>query len=371
MEHLQRLPLHHLHDRQGATFGAYQGFELPSFYRGIQEEYEAATAGAALVDRSHTARLHLTGKDGLDLLHRLSTNDLLKLTPGTGAATVLTSEKGRVIELLTVIVLAPDHLLLVAGPGRSPVVAQWIDKFIFSEDAQIQDATQEYGLCYLFGPQAGAVLSGLMGASVQDLPLHHFLHTSLAQVEVLVARAVPLAGDAFYLTAKTEYLERVWSTLVHQGQEHSLAPVGEDVYEALRIEAGVPAPGLELTEEFNPWEARLDSAISLTKGCYVGQEVVARLHTYEKVQRQLVGLDLGQPRPDRGLSPGDKLLALEESGRYTDAGVITSAAFSPRLGRDIGLGYLRVRHAEPGKAVIALSGNGKSPVTVVALPFPR
>ena len=365
---MNRTPLSQLHETQGATFSEYQGWRLPSFYGGLREECEAAKKAVALVDRSNLGKLRLTGRDSLDLLHRLSTNDLLVLKPGMGATTVLTTNKGRIVELLTIYVLQEDELLLVTGAESGEAVAQWIDKFNFDEDVHIHDATQELGLLYLSGPRAAEVASDLLGPSLAQLKPHHCLKASLGPTEVLLARAVPLTGEAFSVLVPADRIESVWKTILEVGLRYGVTPLGEEAYDVLRVEAGLPAPGKELTEEFNPWEARLDASISVTKGCYVGQEVIARLHTYEKVQKRLMGLDLGPSQPSRAAWLGSKLVA-DGGGRHGEAGVITSAVHSPGLGRDIGLGYVRLNHAEEGHQLALLSGSEKVPVAVVELPF--
>jgi folate-binding protein YgfZ len=188
------------------------------------------------------------------------------------------------------------------------------------------------------------VVTRLLGESAGSLPLHGVASASLGTVPVVVVRTFPLAGDSFLLTVTAESAAGLRAA-IHGGAGEPVVEAGAALLEVLRIEAGMPASGLELTEEHNPWEARLADAISLTKGCYVGQEVVARLNTYKKVARQLVRLSI--PAPAAGSAAGDPIRAAGEK-----VGVVTSSVVLPDgSGRAIALGYVATDEATPGRAV--------------------
>ncbi len=325
------------------------------------EEYWAARRGAGLIDRSGLGRLKMTGADALDLLHRLSTQDLLRLKPGHGTATVLTSDKGRIIDLLTVW-HAPDHLLLLTSAGNQGAVLAWIDRYTITEDAQTADVTPGTGLLYLFGPNAVQVAGALAGEDVRGLPLFHHTPVIAGGVAATLARAPAIAGDGFHLlVAHGAQTAAVRAALLMLGAAHGLVEIGHDAFEMLRIEAGQPAFGCELDERFNPLEAGLRPHISFDKGCYIGQEVVARLDTYDKVQRAIVGLVLADARVP---APG---AAVHAEGK--EAGLVTSPVFSPGLKRAIALAYVRNTFAKPGSRVQVVAGDASIEAEVVTLPF--
>jgi folate-binding protein YgfZ len=325
------------------------------------QEYWAARRGAGLIDRSGLGRLKMTGADALDLLHRLSTQDLLRLKPGHGTATVLTSDKGRIIDLLTVWHV-PDHLLLLTSAGNQGAVLAWIDRYTITEDAQTADVTSGTGLLYLFGPNAVQVAGALAGKDVRGLPLFHHTPVIVGGMPATLARAPAIAGDGFHLlVAHGAQTAAVRAALLTLGAAHGLVETSHDAFEMLRIEAGQPAFGCELDERFNPLEAGLRPHISFDKGCYIGQEVVARLDTYDKVQRALVGLLMP------GESPPEPGTALRLAGR--EVGLVTSAARSPALGRAIALAYVRGAHAQPGTRLEAATATGPAEAEVAALPF--
>ena len=333
---------------------------LPDSYTSSGEEYDALTAAVGLVRRSHVGRLELTGEDALDLLNRLSTNKLEDLVPGAGMCSVLTSAKGRIVDLLLVLMLE-DRLLLLVGPDSRERVAEWIDFFTFTEDVTVNDLTPDTAMFSLIGPNAPALLEEIAGEDVATLPLYGVRVANVGGVDVSVVRDDFGALPGFDVIAPAAEGERLWSYLVERSAGDGARPAGALALESVRVEQGVPAPGRELSEDYNPLEAGLLHHISFNKGCYIGQEVIARLDTYKKVSKYLVGLSWdGQDLPPAGAS-------LTVDGRRS--GVVTSAVASERLGRAIGLGYVRKAHAEPG-STLTLEQEGRDlEVRVEALPF--
>jgi len=308
-------------------------------------EYRAAHADAVLTDRSELGRLEITGKDALDLLHRLTTNDVRPLQPGQGTTAAFLTGKGRIVDLVTLHRLE-DRLLCLTGPGRGAAVAAYIDRYTFREEVRVEDRGRSHGILGIFGARASGRVALLFGREAAGLPLHHSVATAIDGLTVLLARAFPLAGDGYHLIAAAGDLPALRLAILRRAE--GLAEAGPVCMEVLRIETGQPAAGRELTEDYNPWEARLDEAISLTKGCYVGQEVVARLNTYRKVTKLLARI-----RVDGGLPvPGARL---ESAGQ--PIGILTSAARIPGEERAVALGYVRDEDAAPGKEIDVVDGD--------------
>ena len=317
-----------------------------------EDGYRAANEAVALVDRSAVGRLRVTGADTLDLLDRLSTNHLQDLAPGHGLYTVLTTNKGRIVDLL--FVLAQEtHLLVLTGRETWQKVADWIDFYTFTEDVSVEDVSTETVVLSLIGPKSAAVLDDACG--LNEIELYQSASVVLGGVETTVVRTDFLKLPSYDLIVPSGGVDSVREAVLAAGTVHGLAEAGEEALELLRIEQGVPAQGKELTEDANPLEAGLIDYISFNKGCYIGQEVVARLNTYDKVQRTLVGLSW------------DTSAAPEEGAElFADAkkvGVLTSAATSLQVERGIGLGLVRNAHATPG-AVLDIGSPG-GPAAVV------
>ena len=307
-----------------------------------EDEYLALTAGVAVVDRSDVGRLNLKGEDALDLLNRLSTNELATLEFGAEAATVLTTNKGRIVDLLYVRRL-DDRLVVFTSPGNQQRVAEWIDFYTFVEDVTVEDVTEETAMLSVTGPDSTALLDELTDVRTSSLGSLERLCTQISTVSAEVYRSDFLGTPSFDVVVDSEYRERMSAVLTDGGA----VPVGRDAVEAVRIERGIPAFGKELTEDYNPHEANLVHHVSFSKGCYIGQEVIARLQTYRKVSKYLVGL-----RWDgEGLAPGS---FLAHDGKRM--GVVTSAARLPHTGANVGLGYVRKEFVVDGKTIVDEAG---------------
>jgi aminomethyltransferase len=307
--------------------------------------YRAAHQAAVVAPCLDLGRILFHGDDAADLLHRLTTNHVNRLRPGEGAAALFTTPKGRILDLVTIHALPPGFLVLTA-PGRARPVAAWVERYTFREKVRAEDLSQSHGTLGLFGARAVEVASRLFGAAAAALPLHHGMPIGADPAGGWVTRAFPLAGAGYHFTLPKESVAG-WDRRLRQ--EPGIVPAGPEVLEALRIEAGMPGPGAELTEEHNPWEAGLADAIALDKGCYVGQEVIARLHTYDKVSRHLVRLELpGGEVPPRGAE-------VRRDGETI--GQVTSAARPPGGPRGVALAYVK-REEAPGSPAVRVAWEG-------------
>ncbi len=319
-----------------------------------EQEYRAAQTGSVMIDASAWGRLRFMGQQRLDFLHRMSTNDLLKLHAGQGAATVFTTPIARIIDR-TLIYAREADLLMLTSRGNQGRVFQWLRKYIFfNDDVQIKDVTDETAMLSVYGVTANQVMHQVGGEDVAALALHQWRTVRIAEVETLIARADPIAGGGFHLIVEKSTLTQVWQALVSIG----VVPIGEETYQVLRIEAGRPEFGHELGDEYIPLEANLWAEVSFSKGCYTGQEIIARMESRQRLAKQLLGL-----RFEAEVTLPATLLSDEH-----EAGVVTSVAHSPALGW-IGLGYLKSAEATPEKLVQSRSGERIVKATVSALPF--
>ena len=285
-----------------------------------QQIYDQARTSWAWRDCSHFGQFRISGADAATLLHHLTTNDIKRLKSGTSCDAVLISHKGRVLDWLS-IVREENSFLLITSPNRRAMFKPHAEKFIlFRQDVKIEDVTER--LWGVFGPQAQQECA---------IPTNR------------------LPGGGFWMLNK---------------QFPDDSPCDDATYNVLRVEAGVPVTGLELTETVNPWEAGLDNAISLHKGCYNGQEIIARLNTYKKVKQGLFGLRLEQQIPLPQLINAPAKLTSE--GR--EAGFVTSSALSPRFG-PIALAFVRGDYQSPGQKLQVTLPDGSQDAAVCALPF--
>src|SRR3954454_20631601 len=250
--------------------------------------YQAALNGAALSDEAGAGRVFMRGKDRAALLKRLSSNDIARLRPGQGARTVLTTPIGRIIDVLTVHVLE-DAILIVTSPGQGgPVWAHLKKNIFFNDQVSLEPAGRSHGQLALYGPAAAALIEQVSGAALSDLHPQHTATIDLAGVPVLVARREPIGGASFTVYLPAEHLVAVRDALVASGA----LPLDADTLDVLRVERGYGAFGRELSQEYIPLETGLLDAVSFTKVCYVGQEIIARMESRGRLAKVLRGLKL-------------------------------------------------------------------------------
>ena len=313
---------------------------------GYLAEFTAATTGAGVHDASHYGRLKATGEDALDLLNRLSTNRVDHLLPGHWAPTVLTSDRGRIVDLLMV-VNAGDCVYLVTSPGQQQPVIDWLDKYTIMEDLTVEDVSAGTAMLALIGPAAPSIL-GLEDTAGSYVPGEQ-LPAPEVSVEGWSLLAISLRrGDLPVYFLLGEQAAAAWQSLVEQGAR----PIGEEAWQALRISLGAPAFGPEMGEPYNPLEAGLVGSIDFTKGCYIGQEVIARLDSYSKVQKYLVKLKFTEGSV---VGSGDSLV---KEGR--PVGAVTSVSEVPGNGW-VGLGFVSTGAAKAGQELeLQAPGQGRA-----------
>jgi len=347
-------PLNEAQKRANAVFADKDGWTLPQSFGNTLEEYHAIRERAALVDRSYYGRLRIGGNDALDLLNRLSSNKVIDMPSGEGVSTVLTTNKGRIIDLLLVMNMG-EYLLVITSPQTPAKVVEWLDLYTFGEDVTVEDVTEETALISLMGPKAGKILGT---ADAEALPLYGVAEVTIGDIQLPVIRTDVLGIASYDLLTTTSQAEKVWDALAQAGA----VAVGEEALETVRVEQGVPRYGREMGEEFNPLEAGLNSSISYVKGCYIGQEVVLRLNTYDKVQKHLMAIAFEEDSP---------AIATHMEIEGKDAGVLTSVVDSPILGYALALGYIRTIYAEPGREVDVRIGDRLTKGKVLDLPVKK
>ena len=324
------------------------------------QAYEAARQGAALVDRSEYASVVVSGKDRASYLQGLLTNDIAPLKAGTGCYSAYLTAQGRMITDLRVYELGDVMLLRVLRDVKPTLLAR-LDQFIFTEDVQLGDVSDTFLALGLIGPRAAAALASALEieeAQLTALPEHGNLRASLAGQPAIVLRTSDLGEPGFDVLVEALAFDSLRGVLKRLGA----VEIDVTTADTVRIESGVPKFHQDMDEETIPLEAGIESrAISLTKGCYVGQEVIIRvLHRgHGRVARKLVGLVLG------GDVVPERRAVVQSGGR--DIGEVTSAAWSPALQRPIALAYLHRDFLTPGTGV---SVNGVA-AEVSALPFER
>lgn len=292
----------------------------PSFHRikTVDETvYNAVGTGIVRRDMSHFGRFRVWGKDAAALLHHLTTQDIKNMRPGEVREAVLVNNKARILDWVTIMRRHESDFWVITSPNRKQTFSTHAIRYVlFRQDVKIDDVAADDALFGVFGPRCTEI--GGPKWPTKRLP-----------------------GGGFLCF----------------GAPEEAMPCDTDTFNILRVEHGIPVAGAELTEDFNPWEANFEFAISTNKGCYNGQEVIARLNNYKKVKQKLVGIKLQFPQQGRAL------LKFEDN----DAGILTSNVVSPRYGA-IGMAYVRNEWNAVGTE-LNLVGDHPQTVCVCPLPF--
>lgn len=353
------LALHEFHAGLGARFAAVNGQEAVAHYGDTAAEHRALRETAAVLDLSMRGRVCLLGADRATFLHGQVTNDIKRLRAGEGCYAALVTHKGRMESDLQVWNLG-EELLLDFEPGLVAAVTRRLEKFIVAEDVQVVDVAPHYGLLSVQGPRSAEAVAAL--GLFNPLPAAPYHSAGVADAtlgQIYLMNQPRLRTSGFDLFVPLNSLAAVADKLIAAARAVGGRAAGWEAAEIARIETGIPRFGADLDETTLPPEAGLDAkAVSYTKGCYIGQEVLNRIRTIGHVNRILVGLRL--PTGTAALpARGDKLL---REGK--EAGVITSAAQSPAFG-NIALGFVRREHADPGTELNFTGGAAR----VTPLPF--
>ena len=300
-----------------------------------ERDYQALASGAALQLRPHFGILRLTGRDRVDFLQRMTTNDIARLQAGQAALTILTNPVARIDAVFTVL-CRPDDLLLLTSEGQADALRQRLQGQIFFMDkVSVADERAALRRLRLMGPTAGDLLAGA------ELPQPTDDDSFLEEEDVIVLRQERFDLPGYEIICAVDELIALQGRLTDAGAVLLTAAA----YEAHRIELGRPRPGQELTDAFNPLEAGMTWACAEDKGCYTGQEIIARQLTYDKVTRSLVHL-----RSDMLLTEGAPVSVNDRA-----VGTVTSSAHSPTAGQ-LALAILKRPHNVEG-ATVTVEGN--------------
>jgi folate-binding protein YgfZ len=361
---MEQLVLHEFHQALGARFGRLNETELVEDYGDVAAEETVFYQSAGILDFSFRSRLCMTGSDRVRFLHGQVTNDVKKLRSGEGCYAALVTSKGRMESDLNIYCLA-DELLMEFEPGLTAHVTERLERFIVADDVQVVDVVPHYGLLSVQGPRSADVIGELR--LFPELPVQPFGSIKAADGslgEIYVAKNPRLGSDGFDLFVPTNALYDIAGKLVAGGKSIGAGACGWRAFESSRVEAGVPRFGVDMDETNLLQETGIEArAVSYTKGCYIGQEVLNRVHTMGHVNRNLVGLELAEDLKELP-AKGDKLMF---EGK--EVGTVTSTVRSARRKRNLGLAYVRREVRQPGSILSVRSSSGETTARLAELPF--
>ena len=354
-------PLDETHRKLGASFAKSGGLTLPVSYGDAAAEYRAVRdGGAGLIDLSSRGRIRVSGGEAVQFLNGLITNDVKALEENAWMAAAFPNVQGRLQASVRVINRAGGFLFDTEAVTHERVL-KLLERFTLAGDFHVTDITAETAQITVQGARSGEVV----GAALGDVAAR--LERGRVAVEpwrngntVTMIRATHTGEDGFDLICDAGEATVLWDSLTAAG----VRAVGFDALEVLRIEAGLPRYGVDMDETNVVLETGLDDAVSFTKGCYIGQEIIARIHWRGHVAKKIAGLSFNEKR---GVQSGSKVRAIDGK----EIGRVTSPAFSPRLNRAIALAYIKYDYLAPGTQVKVISDGGEIAAQVAELPFIR
>jgi len=342
----------------------FGGWSMPLQYSGIVEEHRAAREAAALFDTCHMGEVDVEGPEALSLLEKTTIRPIENLLTGRMRLTVITNDRGGIIDDLTVYRLAHDRFRLVFNASNREKAVDWLNAVrerVGLNGAAVTDRTMETGKIDLQGPRSREILRPITGDGPGALRYYHFLETDIEGVPVLISRSGYTGEDGFEIYVPWEKTSFFWDLILREGKKAGILPAGLGARDTLRVEAGMMLYGHELSEDVTPLEVVYDKLVNLS-GDFTGVQVL-RKEEEEGSKRKLVGLEMtgrGIPRE------GYPVLA---GGRQV--GVVTSGTYGITVQKSIGMAFVTPEYARVGETLAVQIRGREVPARVVELPFYR
>ena len=315
--------------------------------------------GAGLIDLSARGRILISGSEAVMFLNGLITNDMKTLTVNSWMPAVFPNVQGRLLAAVRIIHRDDGFLIDTENATRDTVV-KLLARFTLAGDFRLADLTQDTAQLSIQGAQASEIMAAVFGETLANLGRHAVAGVDWQGKQITVIRDTHTAEDGFDLFAGWADVETLRDAFIKAGAQ----PVGDAAVETLRLEAGIARYGIDMDETHVVTETNLDDAVSFTKGCYLGQEIIARIKYRGHVAKRLAGLIL---EGEVNLESGAKIFSTDDK----EIGRVTSVGFSPRLARTIALGYVKYDYLEPGTGVKVVGGEEQIAARVIELPFMR
>ncbi|MFD7882509.1 glycine cleavage system aminomethyltransferase GcvT [Streptomyces bauhiniae] len=361
----RRTALDAVHRSLGATMTDFAGWDMPLRYGSERDEHQAVRTRAGLFDLSHMGEITVTGPEAAALLNYALVGDLASVGVGRARYTMICRADGGILDDLIVYRLAEHEYMVVANASNAQVVLDALTERAAGFDAEVRDDRDAYALLAVQGPESPGILKAVTDADLDGLKYYAGLPGTVAGVPALIARTGYTGEDGFELFVKPEHAPQLWEALLKAGATAGLVPCGLSCRDTLRLEAGMPLYGHELTTELTPFDAGLGRVVKFGKeGDFVGREALTQAAERAEARppRVLVGLiaeGRRVPRAGYAVVAGGEVI-----------GEVTSGAPSPTLGKPLAIAYVDAAHAAPGSTGVGVDIRGShEPYEVVALPF--
>jgi len=371
---VKRTPLFAAHQQLGAKLIDFGGWEMPVQYTSIVEEHLAVRNAAGIFDISHMGEVTASGAGAAEFLNRILTNDTRNLAPGDGQYTLMTNERGGVVDDLYAFRLSEEVFLLIINASRIEADVSWLQSQAANSPGELKltDASHNYAAVAVQGPRVREFVSkGIPGASINARRVNGVTDLQKNQIGgfkfenhcVLVSRTGYTGEDGFEIVGEDEAILHVWDRMLVAGRPFGIKPCGLGARDTLRTEVCYPLYGHELDEETTPIDAGLGFFVALNKGEFKGRAVLA-WQKENGAKKKLVAFKMtgksAPPRPHYPIWAGG-----------ANAGIVTSGTQSPSLNIGIGMGYVPPALAKPGTQIEIEIRGKRSPAVVVLKPIYR
>lgn len=361
-QNLKQTSLFDEHVALGAAFTDFGGWQMPVRYSSDLTEHASVRNAAGIFDISHMAEFFVAGNQAPEFLDYALVGVASEIETGRAKYSLLTDEQGRVLDDLIVYRLEPEYFLIISNAGNRETVASTLENRTGNFDVTITDVSDEFSLVAVQGPMAVEIMKRSTSEQLDDLKYYSIHAGRFAGVDALFARTGYTGEDGFELLVKNADAVNVWRTLLETGASDGLIAAGYAARDTLRLEAGMPLYGHEMTLRTTPFEAGFSKLLRLEHE-FVGADPLRALSAIEP-SRRLVGL-VGDGK--RAARADYELFQNEDGG--INVGFITSGALSPTLGYPIAMAYLNTELASPDTEVWVDVRGTRQPMRVVTLPF--
>lgn len=359
MSKVNRTPLYDTHLKAGAKMVEFGGWLMPVQYEGIIKEHQAVRTTAGLFDVSHMGEIEIQGNGAQELIQRLITNDIERLSPGKALYSPMCNPEGGTIDDLLVYMKGLQHFLLIVNAANIDKDYNWVLNQA-DEGVAIRNISEETCQLALQGPAAQTILQRLTTVELSQIKYFNFSYGQVQGCECLISRTGYTGEDGFELYFPSEYAEKLWETLMSAGEQEGLRPIGLGARDTLRFEAALALYGHELTDSISPVMAGLGWTVKFNKDNFIGKESLWQ-ESQQGPKYRLVGLEMlerGIPRPNYIISKEDK-----------EVGWVTSGTFAPTLGKNLALAYVKAEWAEVGNQLDVFVRDKPLKASIVPKPF--
>jgi len=360
---MKRTPLIEHHRKLNAKLVDFAGWEMPMQYGGVIEEYQAVRKAVGLFDVSHMGRIMVEGRDAVSFLQQVTTNNVMKLSPGAAQYSLVCNHEGGIKDDIFVYRLADRRFLVCVNASNREKIVSWLYTKSPQGDIRLNDESHDMAQIALQGPHSQAVLRAICPAVAETLKPRYCAETEIFKINCIVSRTGYTGEVGYELYVPSQSSGIVWAGLLEAGQSLGIKPCGLGSRDLLRLEVGYLLYGNDINEETTPLEAGADWAVDFTKGEFIGRPSLLQQKEHG-VSRKLIGFELTQKAVPRH---GMKIAFAAKDVR--EIGVVTSGNLSPILQKGIGLGFVPPEFATPENHILIDIRGRAHEAVVVALPF--